>query len=140
MAGAGKRALLLPNAADVEHFREGGANPLSHLSRPIVGYYGAISEWFEVVMICAAADASPAWQFVLIGDTFGADVSPLRPLSNIHLPYGTLPGYLHGFDEACIPFRNTPLTRATNPLKFMGRLVRLLRRASRRRSQQDRPA
>jgi len=122
MAGVAKRTVLLPNAADVEHFREGGANPLAHLSRPIVGYYGAISEWFDVEMIRAAAEARPAWQFVLIGDTFGADVSPLRPLPNVHLlgekPYAALPGYLHGFSVACIPFRNTPLTRATNPLKF----------------------
>jgi GT2 family glycosyltransferase/glycosyltransferase involved in cell wall biosynthesis len=118
-----RRALLLPNAADYEHFRTPGpGRPLDGLPGPVVGYYGAIAEWFDVDMVRAAAQARPDWQFVLIGHTFGADVAWLRNLPNVHLPgelpYAELPGYLHRFDVACIPFRLTPLTRATNPVKF----------------------
>jgi GT2 family glycosyltransferase len=118
------RTLLLPNAADFEHFHQPAPAPseLRGLQRPVIGYYGAIAEWFDVEMVAAAAEGRPDWQFVLIGNTVGADVSQLRRLRNVHLlgerPYKELPGYLHAFDVATIPFLRTPLTEATNPVKF----------------------
>jgi polysaccharide pyruvyl transferase CsaB len=122
-AGRARQALLMPNAADFEHFnRPGPLRPLAHLPRPIIGYYGAISDWFDVKMIDRAAAARPDWQFVLIGNTFGADISQLSRRRNVHLlgeqPYAILPSYLHQFDVACIPFLRNPLTEATNPVKF----------------------
>ena len=32
-------------------------------------------------------------------------------------PYALVPGWLHRFDVAIIPFKRTPLTEATNPVK-----------------------
>ena len=118
-----RRVILLPNAADFEHFsRCDDTNPLAAISRPIIGYYGAISDWFDVDMIRNAAISRPDWQFVLVGDSFDADLTPLSALSNVHRtgrqPYSGLPAYLHAFDVAVIPFRITPLTLATNPVKF----------------------
>ncbi len=117
--------LLIPNAADFEHFSAtfGDMPPeLKGLSRPIIGYYGAISEWFDTALIGYVAKQRPKWHFVLIGDTWGADLQPLQGLSNVHLlgekPYISLPAYLHQFDVCIIPFRLTPLTEATNPVKF----------------------
>lgn len=117
------RTLLLPNAADFDHFKQPGPERLlPHLTGPIIGYYGAISDWFDVEMVRHAAIARPQWQFVLIGDTFGANIESLKPLPNVHLlgeqSYASLPGYLDRFDVACIPFQLTPLTEATNPVKF----------------------
>jgi glycosyltransferase involved in cell wall biosynthesis len=118
-----RRAMLLPNAADFDHFKSpGAARPLDGLSRPIIGYYGAIADWFDTDMVRAAAEMKRDWQFILIGSTHGADVSPLKRLRNVHLlgelPYGVLPAYLHQFDVACIPFKVNPLTLATSPVKF----------------------
>jgi glycosyltransferase involved in cell wall biosynthesis len=118
-----KQTALIPNACDFEHFNtRTKTNPLSHLGHPIVGYYGAIADWFDVGMIGEAAKARPDWQFVLIGHTFGADTSQLERIPNIHLlgeqPYTELPAYLQAFDVACIPFLINPLTKATNPVKF----------------------
>lgn len=118
-----RRVLYLPNATDFEHFsRAPSVQPLSGLGHPVIGYYGAISDWFDTEMIRVAAVSRPAWQFVLIGEVRGADVSRLGRLDNVHLlgemPYGVLPNYLHQFDVACIPFQLTPLTLATNPVKF----------------------
>jgi glycosyltransferase involved in cell wall biosynthesis len=117
------RALLLPNAADYDHFKDpGAARPLRGISRPIIGYFGAIAEWFDVEMVATAARRHKDWQFVLIGGTHGADLSSINRLRNVNLlgelPYAELPGYLHEFDAAIIPFRLTPLTVATNPVKF----------------------
>lgn len=122
-AAHARSTLLLPNAADYAHFSQPlPADPLAGLGRPIIGYFGAIAEWFDVETVRAAAVSRPDWRFVLIGDTGGADVSRLRPLPNVHLlgekPYAELPAYLRRFDVACIPFRFTPLTLATNPVKF----------------------
>jgi len=115
--------LLIPNACDFDHFNSASAgNPLADIGRPRIGYYGAISDWFDVEMIRNAATQRPNWEFVLIGHTTGADVSTIQKLNNVHLlgekPYSELPGYLHGFDVALIPFVMNALTRATNPVKF----------------------
>ena len=123
LAPLSKRILSLPNATDFEHFSQPGPlHPLSKLARPIIGYYGAISDWFDVGMVRTAAEARPDWQFALVGDTFGADVSSLKRLANVHLhgeqPYAAIPSYLHQFDVAIIPFLLTPLTDSTNPIKF----------------------
>lgn len=123
-----RRTLQLPNATDFDHFsrnhsiQSGPSTILSGLDGSVIGYYGAISDWFDVEMIRSAAVARPDWQFVLIGSTYGADVRPLKHLKNVHLlgeqPYDILPRYLERFDVACIPFLITPLTMATNPVKF----------------------
>ena len=117
------QVILLPNAVDFNHFTQSSnVSSISNLDGPIIGYIGAISDWFDSEMIASAASKRPDWQFVLIGDTYGADLVPLQGLENVHLlgekPYNDLPGYLHQFDVACIPFRRTPLTLATNPVKF----------------------
>ena len=123
LAPASKRSLIVPNATDFDHFNEAGPlRPLDKLKGPIIGYYGAISDWFDVEMVHHAAQARPDWQFVLVGDTFGADVSKLKRLGNVHLPgeqpYAAIPSYLHQFDVAIIPFKLSPLTESTNPVKF----------------------
>jgi len=115
--------LLLPNAADFDHFNKSrDIDPLPEIKGPIIGYYGAISEWFDSALIIQAAQTHPDWQFVLIGDTFGAQLSLLPSLTNVHLlgeiPYQDLPKYLKRFDVACIPFKITNLTLSTNPVKF----------------------
>jgi len=115
--------LFLPNATDFDHFNNAGpTSVLPQLNAPIIGYYGAISDWFDIEMIRDAAVARPDWQFVLIGSTYGADIEPLQALPNVRLlgeqPYAILPSYLARFDVACIPFLRVPLTEATSPVKF----------------------
>jgi GT2 family glycosyltransferase/glycosyltransferase involved in cell wall biosynthesis len=120
---ANDSVLVLPNAGEFEHFARAERHEFfDTLSGPVVGYYGAISDWFDDAMIVDAARARPGWNFVLIGSTDAHDVSALEALPNVHLlgekPYRELPRWLHGFDVACIPFKDNELTRATNPVKF----------------------
>src|SRR5205823_2010616 len=90
--------------------------------RPIIGYYGAIADWFDAALVGVLARARPNWQFILIGSTFGCDLRPLNGQANLHLlgekPYPALPAFLHAFDIAIIPFKKLPLTEATNPVKL----------------------
>jgi GT2 family glycosyltransferase len=73
-------------------------------------------------MVAGAARKRPEWSFVLAGRTTGADVAVLESLKNVHLlgelPYEAVPGLLHQFDVATIPFHLIDLTLATNPVKF----------------------
>lgn len=114
---------LVKNAADFTHFHAAPSRVcLQGVPRPIIGYYGAIAEWFDAGLIEHAARQRPDWSFVLIGHTFGAEIDGLRALPNVRFlgeqPYDTLPAYLAQFDVCCIPFRLNDLTRATNPVKF----------------------
>jgi GT2 family glycosyltransferase/glycosyltransferase involved in cell wall biosynthesis len=118
---------LIPNASDFQHFRFGASMPPADLAdlrtgAPVVGYYGAIADWFDSQLVGALAKARPEWEFVLIGSTFGCDLRPLRGRPNVHLlgekPYADIPAYLHSFDVGIIPFKKLPLTEATNPVKL----------------------
>lgn len=120
---AARRHVLLPNACEYEHFADPGdaPDPLPGITGPIIGYYGAVMEWFDVDMVRQAASLRPDWTFVVIG-AIDIDIEPLRTLPNVQLlgekPYAELPAYLHRFDVAIIPFRLIPIIQATNPVKF----------------------
>jgi len=110
--------LVLRNACDFEHF---GGSAVRNPRRPVIGYYGAIADWFDSHLVADLAESRPEWDFVLIGDTFTADVDRLRTIPNVRFlgekPYSEIPGWLAGFDVAIIPFKRIPLTEATNPVK-----------------------
>jgi glycosyltransferase involved in cell wall biosynthesis len=118
-----KNVIRVPNGADFEHFSNLQANELlTHLRRPIIGYYGAISDWFDHELVQYLAEKKKEWNFVFIGHTFGSSIDQLRELPNVHFmgekPYGDLPKYLFWFDVCIIPFKRNKLTEATNPVKF----------------------
>ncbi len=90
-------------------------------SRQVIGYYGAIAEWFDLDLIRGLAIALPEVLVLLVGnDTIGA-AAALSDLPNVkftgEVPYSRLPYYLHAFDVALLPFKVIPLTLATNPVK-----------------------
>jgi len=109
---------MVRNACDYEHF---ASAPEVRHPRRVVGYYGAIADWFDAPLVAALARRCPDLDFVLVGSTYGADVRELSRLPNVRLigerPYSEIPGWLGTFDVAIIPFRRTPLTEATNPVK-----------------------
>lgn len=116
--------IQVKNGTEFAHFTNPIKNgELDYLSaRPIIGYYGAISDWFDMRLVADCALHRPDWNFVLIGSTFGADLTPVDGLKNVYFlgekPYKQLPGYLAYFDVCLIPFKIIPLTLATNPVKF----------------------
>lgn len=108
--------LLLRNACDYAHFA--GCDPGG---RPIIGYYGAIADWFDSDLVADLAERRPDWDFVLIGSAFTADTHRLGGLPNVRLvgeiSYEQIPAWLARFDVAMMPFKRIPLTEATNPIK-----------------------
>jgi len=120
LGGRARRLLRLPNACDWEHFARVPWRPPS--DPPTVGYYGAIAEWFDTPLVGELARLRPHWRFLLVGSTYTCDTSPLRGLANVTLageqPYADLPRWIETMDVLLIPFRRSPLTEATNPVKF----------------------
>jgi glycosyltransferase involved in cell wall biosynthesis len=119
---------LVPHGVDFEHFASAGRIPrdrlpadMREIPKPILGYFGLISDYVDLDLIAAAARRRPEWSFVLVGSLrCAADV--LDGLGNVYLlggkPYEELPGYARGFDVGLIPFRMNRLTRAVNPIKL----------------------
>jgi glycosyltransferase involved in cell wall biosynthesis len=114
-----RKTLLLRNACEYHHFaipdRQAGSGP------PVIGYYGAIAEWFDTALVEELARLRPGWRFELIGSTLACDVRALEDTPNVKLlgerPYTALPGLIAHWHVFIIPFQRVPLTEATNPVK-----------------------
>ncbi|QTH42334.1 glycosyltransferase [Cohnella sp. LGH] len=120
----GDKVSLLRNAGEYHYFSQIPsvlAEELGDVTSPIIGYYGAISEWFDIDLVTELANKHPEWTFVLVGDTFGCDIEQASRLSNVkftgEISYSQLPQYLYRFDVCLIPFKIYDLTLATNPVK-----------------------
>lgn len=122
-------AVLVPNGVDFHHFAVSDPRPrptdIAHLgSRPVVGYYGALAEWFDYDLLDHAAGALPEFDFLLIGPDYDgtAATAPALQRPNVHWigarPYDQLPAYLAAFDVATIPFVVNDVTHAVSPLKL----------------------
>ena len=117
----------LPHGVDFEHFSQPTAEPVAvppmeDIPRPIVGFFGLISEWVDLKLLVTLSKTFPDTSFVLIGKS-EIDTSLLANCPNMHclglVPYKDLPQYAKYFDIALIPFVKSKLTEAVNPLKLM---------------------
>ncbi|TDW56990.1 hypothetical protein LY04_02795 [Oceanimonas baumannii] len=121
IVGQERDNVVIRNGAEVAFFSTPCKHKLYQSERPVVGYYGAISEWFDMELVIASARAYPEWDFVLVGNTFGCDTEKAEKQPNIYftgeVPYTELPGYLAAFDVCTIPFQLIELTLCTNPVK-----------------------
>jgi glycosyltransferase involved in cell wall biosynthesis len=124
-AGVNKNCILVPNATDFDHFNYSPnqlPEDVAAIGKPIIGYYGAIADWFDTELLVNLASSRPTWNFVLIGRVENTDISLLQQAKNVFLlgekPYALLPAYLQHFDVCIIPFKKLPLTEATNPVKL----------------------
>lgn len=118
-------ALKLTNGVYLEDFQDKAVNPISELERikksgkKVIGYYGAIEEWFDVEALEYLIKKTP-YEIVLIGRQ-GIDLSHLKN-RRVHMfgtvPYSELRNYSQYFDVALIPFVVNELTNSVSPVKF----------------------
>ena len=115
--------VLARNAVDADFYTE-RYRPnmvLAGVKHPVIGYYGAIANWFDIELVAESARRRPDYTFVLLGGVFDVDVSPLKALENVLLlgqqPYEMMPQYLYHFDVSIIPFKINAITEATDPVK-----------------------
>lgn len=112
---------IVRNGTEVEHFYK-AKEMEHHKERPVVGYYGAVSHWFDWEKVCYVAEKMPQVDVVIIGEVTEYR-EKLEKYKNIKLlgekKYDELPKHLAYFDVCLIPFdTSTDLIKATNPVKF----------------------
>jgi GT2 family glycosyltransferase/glycosyltransferase involved in cell wall biosynthesis len=121
--------VLILNACDYNLFHSGKpAGLLSHLPHPIIGFFGAFSDWLDLDWIAESAKRFPTWSFVYIGRaSFATSAAQdrwkaLAFTANIHMfpqtDPQTLASYLAEFDVCTMPFRDLPITRVMNAVKI----------------------
>ncbi|HZX80945.1 MAG TPA: glycosyltransferase [Lysobacter sp.] len=116
------RVALVRNAADFGYFREPPTDRYRDPhGRRVIGYIGAIAEWFDPELVRAVAASHADCAVVLVGADTANVGGQLADLPNVvmvgEVPYSRLPFWLHGFDVCLLPFQVIPLTLATNPVK-----------------------
>jgi len=119
------KTLCIPNAGEFDRFNILPPNDLlKDIKKPMVGYYGAIAEWFDHETVEFIAIKRPNINFIFIGYTYGSNIAKLVKLPNVHFlgekPYSSLPSYLYHFDACLIPFKFThpgKLIEAIHPVK-----------------------
>lgn len=88
----------------------------------VIGYFGAIAEWFDCDLVLDVARLLPEMTFELIGDYHLSKFSKVELPPNIKLlgekHFSELPKYAENWDAGIIPFKITPLIKATNPVKL----------------------
>lgn len=115
-----KNIEIIRNGTEYEHFNQAA---IEHYNdRKIIGYYGAVAEWFDSSKIAYVAQNMPDCDIIIIGRVTAGEKQLLH-YKNIkllgELPYDELPKYLEKFDVCLIPFdTSTSLIKATNPVKF----------------------
>ena len=119
IAGKAKRSVIVRNAGEFEHFAPAIGD--YEITSGRVGYYGALAEWFDGELLAEVASQLPQVTFELVGATFTLDSDRLVSQKNIvflgESPYTDLPRLIEGWDLFVIPFKISPLTLATNPVK-----------------------
>lgn len=116
------RTLLVRNGCEYRHFRSGRRDIVEVLESPIIGFFGAIADWFDIDLVSKAAALYPHCTFVLLGDIDEDHARRLASVANViapgRRPYALLPHYLAGFDVCLIPFKDDQLSSHTDPVKF----------------------
>ena len=116
---------FLPQGVLVEHFKKNEENipfQLRNLNKPVIGFFGLISEWIDLDLIVFSAKKMADCTFLVIGKPT-VDISILNGVSNIkfvnEISFKDLPNYASAFDVGIIPFKLNELTLASNPLKLL---------------------
>jgi glycosyltransferase involved in cell wall biosynthesis len=119
---SGRSVCLLPNAVNAHLF-----DPQQIFARPddfppatwSMIYIGALwGEWFDWDLLLDCARRYPEAAVVIVGDYHGQCANPPTNLYFLGLkPQRALPAYLALADVAIIPWKVSPITQATSPLK-----------------------
>ncbi len=114
---------IVRNGTEFKHFNRAILKDTIGSSRPIIGYYGALAEWFDIEKVDYIASCKPEWDIWLIGNVSFEGCNELKKYNNVKLfgekSYEELPELLSKCDVCLIPFKSDiDLIKATNPVKF----------------------
>ena len=114
-----RKSALVRNGVDCSHFRL--LDQPSSTEQIVIGYFGAIAEWFDAELVGKLAQNNPEFRFEIIGLVSHSRVA--RDLSiypNVfflgEVPNSELPSQIIKWRAGMIPFKLLPLIMATNPV------------------------
>ena len=118
-----------PNAVDFSFFNQATVAPtpiapaLANIPRPIVGFMGHLTAWYDFALLRSVIQARSDWSFVFIGWTDSrAELEAIRQMPNVHFlgtqEFEELPSFLKGFDAAIMPYQTGMIAQAVNPDKM----------------------
>lgn len=116
---------LLPNGCDYDYFNRARSNrfappDLPQLGRAVIGYMGAVASWCDLELLDKLAQVFSDCSLLIIGPLYNVRNIPLHP--NIHWlgykAYEDLIYYASYFDVGIIPFKQSDMTAAVNPIKM----------------------
>ncbi len=121
-------AIYLPNATKPDNFINvektfvpEAIKAIVGTGNPIIGYFGAIEEWFDDGLLTELAKMHDNWQFVLIGKA-SEDKKKSLSMPNVYLlggvEHAVLASYAQHFDVFIIPFKVNSLTNSVSPVKL----------------------
>ncbi|MBU1317887.1 MAG: glycosyltransferase [candidate division Zixibacteria bacterium] len=122
-----KRTYLIPNAADIDHYR--GVNldnvkpndEITNIPGPIVGFLGSVAYWIDLELIAYVAEKLPHYSFVFVGPAH-VDTSRLSGYDNVFFlgrkTFDELPSYIAAFDVCMNPYILDDVASGCSPLKL----------------------
>lgn len=119
-----KNIFLIQQGVELNHFHkiEQLADEVKNLKRPVIGFFGLISEWIDLDLIYKCTKKYSEYTFVIIGKTV-LNLSHFDDCKNFvylgPIEYRDLPKYASIFDVGIIPFQLNKVTIAANPLKLL---------------------
>ena len=117
------KTIFLPHGVDFDLFSNPTqiADDLPKDGKPIAGFYGSISKWFDIDTLKKVINYLPTWNFVFIGKV-EVDISSISSLSNTYFlgpkDHQSLPTYSQHWTVSLLPFVNNKQIDACNPLKL----------------------
>jgi glycosyltransferase involved in cell wall biosynthesis len=117
-------ARFIPCGVDFDLFHTPQIKPtmLEHVTKPIIGYFGTISERIDISLLKLIESEIPEASLVLIGPVH-LGTSDLPHSSRIYypglIPHNQLAGFAQQFSVAIIPFCITEATNKLNPVKTL---------------------
>ena len=122
----------LPSAVDAEHFARPQSQRLEcaaaralheGLAQPRLGFFGAIDERVDLVLLAAVADRRPDWQIVMVGPVDDAVAGDLPRRANIRWlgaqSYDMLPHLQSHWDVCLLPLVRGEATRFASPAQTL---------------------
>lgn len=116
---------FIPCGVDFDAFHRPAPEPedLRGLPRPLIGYFGTISDRLDLELLDKVASSFPHGTLVMVGPVHLPDHILPRGAGNVRYlglkPHDALPGYAQAFDVGLIPFRLTEATLKLNPVKTL---------------------
>jgi teichuronic acid biosynthesis glycosyltransferase TuaH len=89
----------------------------------VVGYFGAVAEWFDVDLLIRISDENPLVSFIIIGPIYNRNIKEcVRDRDNISLlgpiAFKQIRNFLADFDVCLYPFIRNSITDFVNPVKI----------------------